>query len=303
MDQLIDQTTLEYCSNLEGILAIKAILGFIMFGVALELTINDFRLVKESPKGPIVGLLSQVLVLPVLTIILIHIMRPPATVALGMILVAACPGGSVSNFLGVVARANAALQVTLSALTTATGLIFTPLNFWLYGSMYEPSAKMLQKINVPPSDVALEIFVILGTPLAIGMLIRHFLPQIAEKITRPIKTASIIIFAGLVLGAVIKEQETIQKFGIAIIAIVSIHNALGFIGGYWFARLMRLPERDCRSVSIETGIQNSGLGLGLICSYFAGAGGMAMIAAAWGVWHLIAGGTIAFYWSRKPVPH
>lgn len=303
MDFNIDQTTLEYCKNLENILAIKVILGFIMFGVALELTVQDFKLVKEHPRGPLVGLASQLFVLPILTIILIHILQPPATIALGMVLVAACPGGSVSNFLGVMAKANAALQVTLSALTTVAGLIFTPLNFWLYGSMYGPSAKLLRTIEVPPLEVAREIFVILGLPLAIGMVIRHYYPSIAAKITKPVKTASILIFAGLVIGALIKESKVIVTFGPIIIAIVALHNALGFIGGYWFARATRLPERDCRSVSIETGIQNSGLGLGLICAFFDGSGGMAMIAAAWGVWHLIAGGTVAFYWSRKPLPH
>lgn len=297
----IDEVHLNYCANLENVVLIKVILGFVMFGVALELTVDDFKNIARNPKGTLVGLASQVFVLPILTILLIFLLKPSASIALGMILVAACPGGSVSNFLGVVAKANAALQVTLSALTTVVGLFFTPFNFWLYGSMYPPSAAMLKEISVSPFEVGIEIFIVLGTPLALGMLMRHYAEPLALKLNKPMKNLSLGIFALIVIGAVIKELDNIVLYGTTILSIVVVHNASGFIGGYWFGRMFGLPERDCRSVCIETGLQNSGLGLGLVCGYFGGLGGMAMVAAAWGVWHLIAGGTVALYWSRRPV--
>jgi BASS family bile acid:Na+ symporter len=160
---------------------------------------------------------------------------------------------------------------------------------------------MLKEIAVDPVVVGMEIFLVLGTPLLLGMLLRNRFEALALKITKPIKNISLIIFAVIVIGAIAKEATVIATYASTILWIVVVHNASGFVGGYWFGRMFRLPERDCRSVSIETGLQNSGLGLGLVCSYFDGLGGMAMVAAAWGVWHLISGGTIALYWSRKQV--
>jgi BASS family bile acid:Na+ symporter len=178
----------------------------------------------------------------------------------------------------------------------------TPFNLTLWGSLNPGTARILQAVHLSPVDVFITVFIILGIPLGIGMLISRSFPALADKIRRPFKIFSLIFFIGIVTAALaVNWQNFINYIGLVFIGVL-IHNALALNLGYWTGRLCRLSERDNRAVSIEVGIQNSGLGLVLVFNFFEGLGGMAIIVAWWGIWHIIAGLITAFIFSRRPLP-
>ncbi len=296
MHESLDQVQLDFSP--ESLFFLNIVLGFIMFGVALELKLDDFRQILIKPKGPIVGVISQFILLPALTFCLIWLMKVEASMALGMILVAACPGGNISNFISLLAKGNVALSVTLTAIATLLAIVMTPFNFTFWGSLYPPSAKILTKISLDPIEMFTTVLFLLGIPLILGMWTTHQFPQLTKKIIKPIKILSIIIFAAFVVVALYNNFGYFLEYIHIIILIVFLHNAIAFIGGYGFAKLLGLDQASARSITIETGIQNSGLALVLIFGFFGGLGGMALIAAWWGIWHIVTGLSLAFVWSK-----
>ncbi len=296
----LDQVQLNF--NPQGLFAINAAIGLMMLGVALELKLDDFKRIFIAPKAPAIGLGAQFLLLPALTFLLTLILRPPPSIALGMILVAACPGGNLSNIITYLARGNCAVSVSMTAVSTLAAIVMTPFNLSLWGSLNPGTARILQAVNLSPVDVFITVFIILGIPLGIGMLISRSFPALADKIRRPFKIFSLIFFIGIVAAALaVNWQNFVHYVGLVFIGVL-IHNALALNLGYWTGRLFRLSEQDNRAVSIEVGIQNSGLGLVLVFNFFGGLGGMAIIVAWWGIWHIIAGLITAFIFSRCPLP-
>ena len=296
----LDQVRLNF--NPQGLFAINAAIGLMMLGVALELKLDDFKRILIAPKAPGIGLGAQFIFLPAFTFLLTLILRPPPSIALGMILVAACPGGNLSNIITYLARGNCAVSVSMTAVSTLAAIIMTPFNLTLWGNLNPGTARILQAVHLSPVDVFMTVFIILGIPLGIGMLISRSLPALADKIRRPFKIFSLIFFIGIVTAALaVNWQNFINYIGLVFIGVL-IHNALALNLGYWTGRLLRLSERDNRAVSIEVGIQNSGLGLVLVFNFFEGLGGMAIIVAWWGIWHIIAGLITAFIFSRRPLP-
>ena len=284
----------------ESLNILNLTLCVIMFGVALNLKKDDFVLIVKNPRSAITGLVSQFLLLPLLTLGLVYVMNPCPTIALGMFLVASCPGGNLSNFISLLAKGNVALSVSLSAASTMLSIVMTPFNFAFWANLYEPAAAELQRIAMDPVDILLTIILILGIPLVLGMLFNHRFPKLTAKINKPIRVLSLLFFAGYIVAALIANHEAFVKYIGSIILIVLLHNAIALTGGYAFAMLNRLGIRDRRTISIETGIQNSGVALVLIFGpIFDGKGGMALIAALWGIWHLVAGVSLATFWSRK----
>ncbi|MFK7925496.1 MAG: bile acid:sodium symporter family protein [Bacteroidia bacterium] len=276
-------------------------LAFIMFGVALNLRWEDFQRVIAKPKIPLAGVASQFLFLPALTWVLVYILEPCPSMALGMFLVAACPGGNVSNFLALMSKANVALSVSLTAIATVLSIFMTPLNFTFWASMYPPAAQMLyDDIDMDPLAIFIKVLLVLGLPLVVGMWTASKFPTFTKKALKPIQALSLLIFASYVVAAIVGNWEFIWKYVPYVIGIVFLHNALGLLTGYMSGYLVRAPQRDRRSISIETGIQNSGVALVLVFgTLFDGLGGMALIAALWGVWHLIAGISLAMIWSKR----
>jgi BASS family bile acid:Na+ symporter len=272
-----------------------------MLGVSLELRPADFKRIFISPKAPSIGLGAQFILLPGFTFLLTLVLRPTPSMALGMILIAACPGGNLSNIITYLARGNAAVSVSMTAVSTAAAIIMTPLNLSLWGSLNPATAPILRQVSLNPIDVFTTIVLILGIPLTIGMILSHIFPHLIEKIRKPFKIASFIIFIGFVGAALSANWQIFLRVIGLVVFGVFLHNALALSIGYWFARLFRLEERDSRAVSIEVGIQNSALGLILIFNFFEGLGGMAIVAAWWGIWHIISGLTMALYWSRRPL--
>jgi len=296
----IDQVQLNF--NPQGIFAINAAIGLMMLGVALELKLEDFKRILKAPKAPAIGLATQFVLLPAFTFLLTLIIQPPPSIALGMILVAACPGGNLSNIITYLARGNCAVSVSMTAVSTAAAIFMTPLNLTIWGSLNPHTAQLLRKVSLSPFDVFVNIFIILGIPLIVGLSVSHYFPSLAHKVRKPFKIFSLIFFLGIVAAALIANwQNFINYVGLVFFGVL-IHNALALNLGYWSGRLVGLNEADTRAVSIEVGIQNSGLGLVLVFTFFQGLGGMAIITAWWGIWHIIAGLIAAFIFSRRPLP-
>jgi BASS family bile acid:Na+ symporter len=296
----IDQARLNF--NPQGLFIINAAIGLMMLGVALELKLDDFRRILVAPKAPLIGLVAQFILLPAFTFLLTLIINPPASIALGMILVAACPGGNLSNIMTYLARGNCAISVSMTAVSTVAAIVMTPLNLALWGSLNPHTADILRKVSLSPLDVFITVFVILGVPLCIGLSISRLFPTLAAKVRKPFKIFSLVFFIGIVAAALAVNWQNFLKYvGLVFIGVL-IHNALALNLGYWAGRLCGLPEPDNRAVSIEVGIQNSGLGLVLVFNFFDGLGGMAILVAWWGIWHIIAGLAAAFIFSRRPLP-
>ena len=296
----IDQVRLNF--NPQGLFIINAAIGLMMLGVALELKLDDFKRILVAPKAPVIGLIAQFVLLPAFTFLLTLIINPPASIALGMILVAACPGGNLSNIMTYLARGNCAISVSMTAVSTVAAIVMTPLNLALWGSLNPHTAAILRKVSLSPLDVFITVFVILGIPLCIGLLISRSFPALAATVRKPFKIFSLVFFIGIVAAALgINWQNFLNYVGLVFIGVL-IHNALALNLGYWSGRLCGLPEPDNRAVSIEVGIQNSGLGLVLVFNFFDGLGGMAILVAWWGIGHIIAGLVAAFVFSRRPLP-
>lgn len=295
MAESIDALQLNLGSG--GLMVMNVSLCVIMFGVALELTIQDFKDLAKNPRSTIAGVFSQFVFLPLITFILIYIVQPGASLALGMMMVAACPGGNISNFFSQLSGANTALSVSMTAIATLLAIVATPLNFTFYASLYGPTNELLREVSLDFWEVFKIVVIILGIPLVCGMIVRHYKPDIALKLTKWIKGFGVLFFAAFVLIAFSMNFENFLNYVHHVVGYVFIHNAIALLGGFAIAALLKLPFEDKKSIAIETGIQNSGLGLLLIFNFFDGLGGMALIAAWWGIWHILAGFAIGWYWS------
>jgi BASS family bile acid:Na+ symporter len=295
----VDQIRLNF--NPQSLFALNVVIGLMMLGVALDLRLADFKRIFVAPKAPAVGLGAQFVLLPAFTFLLTLILRPSPSMALGMMLVAACPGGNLSNIMTYLAGGNAALSVSMTAVSTAAAVIMTPLNIALWGGLNPATAPILRRVSLDPADVFVAVFMILGIPLCAGMTLARIFPSLADRIRKPFRVVSFLIFMGFVgaaLGA--NWQIFLRVIGLVVVGVF-VHNALALSLGFGAGRLLGLESRDVRAVTIEVGIQNSALGLVLIFNFFDGLGGMAIVAAWWGIWHIIAGLTVALVWSRRPV--
>jgi len=299
MQQELDAVKIDF--DVDSLLLLNITLAIIMFGVALNITVADFKSIFKNPRAVLVGLLSQFILLPAFTFLLVLIIKPTASIALGMFMVAACPGGNISNFMTHYAKGNAALSVSLTALATLLALVMTPLNFQVWANLYEPTAAILSTVSISPFDMIKIMLLLLGIPLMLGMLTRHYFPKFASSSAKYFKVGSIVFFMLLIVLALSKNFEIFLNYIQYVILIVFAHNLLAFLLGYNTARLAKLSKKNRRTLAIETGIQNSGLGLILIFSFFDGLGGMAILAAFWGIWHIVSGLLLATYWSRKNV--
>jgi len=237
-------------------------------------------------------------VLPVVTFVMLLIAQPRPSIALGLIVVAACPGGNISNFITHRAGGNSALSVSMTAIATVGAIILTPFNIALWGNLYEPTREILRSTSIDPLQVAITVGLMLVLPLVLGITLNVMRPDLTSKINRPLQWLSMAIFTAFIALALGANWDFFLQFVGAVFALVFIHNALALLSGYLTASIFRLSAFDRRAVTIETGIQNSGLGLVLIFAFFQGLGGMAVVAAAWGIWHAISGIALASLMSR-----
>lgn len=286
-----------------GLLFMNITLALIMFGIAMQIKLEHFKLLLVSPKPVIIGFASQFFALPFVTFLLVLAIQPTPSVAMGMILVAACPGGNISNFISSLAKGNVALSITLTAIATIAAIFMTPFNFAFWGKLYSAASNLVIPIEIDAWEMIKTVLILLGIPVVLGMTFARFFPLTAQRISKPFKVFSIVAFLGFVVAALAANFGYFLKYVHLIALIVIVHNGLGLLTGYLIPTVFKLSKQDRRTISIETGIQNSGLGLVLIFNpnLFDGLGGMAFIAALWGIWHIISGMGLAYYWSRKPI--
>lgn len=301
--QVMDSVRLNF--NNDGLLLLNITLAVVMFGVALEIKLDHFTKLFKEPRPAIVGIISQIVLLPAVTFLLVKLINPTPTVALGMILVAACPGGNVSNFISATAKGNVALSVSLTAFSTLAAVITTPLNFEIWGGLYNATSPAFKPIEIDPYSMFQTVFIILGIPLILGMFVAHKFPNLTAKITKPIKTTSFVIFISYILIALLSNWTHFKNYVHLVMIIVFLHNGLALLTGYGVSYFSGLKWRERRTIAIETGIQNSGLALVLIFNpkIFPAEleiGGMAIIAAWWGIWHIVSGLSLATFWSKRP---
>lgn len=294
----VDQIRLHF--NPSGLLALNIVIGLMMLGMSLDLKFDDFKRVLRLPKAPAVGLVAQFVLLPMFTYLLTLIVRPHPSMALGMILIGSCPGGNLSNLMTYLAKGNTALSISMTAVSTAIAVIMTPLNLAIWGSLNPDTAPILRAVSLDPLDVFETIFLILGVPLVCGLTISRLWPGLVEKVRGPFKILALCVFIAVVGIALMANWSIFLKVIGLVVFVVMLHNALALSIGYGSGRLVRLAAADTRAVTIEVGIQNSALGLILIFNFFDGLGGMAIIAAWWGIWHIIAGLAVSLFWSRRP---
>ncbi|MDK3017211.1 bile acid:sodium symporter family protein [Pseudodonghicola flavimaris] len=293
----IDDITLNFSPA--SLTLLNAILAVVMFSIAIDLKPSDFDRLRRAPKPLIVGLMSQFLVLPVLTYGLVLAMQPRPSIALGLILVAACPGGNISNFITHRAGGNTALSVSMTACATVLAIVLTPLNIALWGGLYAPTRAILQQTQIDPLQVAVTVGLMLVLPLVLGMQLNLRRPDLTARLHRPLQGLSMAIFCGFILIALMSNWSFFLGYAGAVAGLVILHNALALGGGWVMATLTRLSPFDRRAITIETGIQNSGLGLVLIFAFFGGLGGMAVVAAFWGIWHAVSGLGLAAILSQR----
>lgn len=312
-ESLLELDPVKINFNAAGMHAINLVLSFVMFGVALGINPKQFSLLIKKPKSYILGLISQLVALPLLTFLIVvtfsEFITP--TVAMGMILVASCPGGNISNFMSSLSKANTELSVGLTASTTMLSVISTPTNFAVWGGLYvryinKHATHVLQPLEIDKWQMFETVFILLGIPLILGIIFARVFPNATQKIKKPIQYLSIIFFLAMIVLAFSNNLNLFLKYILFVFFIVLAHNALALGTGYGIASAFKLPDADRRTLTIETGIQNSGLGLVLLFNpkIFPPElqlGGMLFITAWWGIWHIVSGLGIAAIWSKKPV--
>ena len=294
-----DQVLIHFDANQQS--GLYWILAFIMFGVALQIRLEDFKLLWVQQKSVWAGLLSQFFLLPLLTFVLVRLMEPHPSLALGMFLVAACPGGNISNFMSAHAQANIPLSVSLTAFSSGLAVFLTPLNFMFYASLYEPTALLLTSIHVDGKELLKLQVLMLVLPLFMGMYLAHKYHSIAKTLARLVHPLSLGIFILLVSVAFWNNRVLFLEHFEVFFFWVLVHNAIALCSGYGLGLCFGLDKNSCRTLAIETGIQNSGLGLVIVFSFFSQLGGMAMITAWWGIWHIISGLAVSTNYRYRPL--
>jgi BASS family bile acid:Na+ symporter len=308
--EILDHVRLNFSPS--GLLFLNIALAFVMFGVALDIRVEHFTDLIKKPKSAIVGFISQTFLLPAFSFLMVIILNPTPTVALGMILVAACPGGNISNFISSMAKGNVALSVSLTAMSTSAAIFFTPFNFAFWGNLYihfynaHSAAGLVRTLEIDNFQMFQTVFILLGIPVIAGLFIAKRFPAITQKINKPINKGSLVFFVVMVISLLAANFSQFKSYIHLVFLFVILQNALALGIGYAFSSLFKCPQKDRRTIAIETGIQNSGLALALmfnpkIFPPEMELGGMAVIAAWWGVWHIISGLGIAWFWSHKPL--
>ncbi|GAB3550570.1 bile acid:sodium symporter family protein [Noviherbaspirillum agri] len=294
----IDQVQLNF--NPQALLGLNLILALVMFGVALDLKLSDFKQALRTPKALAIGLFGHHILFPAGTFLLIKLIDPMPSIALGMLLVSSCPAGHISNFFTHRAGGNAALSVSISTLSTAGAVFMMPLNVAFWANQDAGMRAIMRDFSLDPVAMLIDVGILLGVPLVAGLFISHRMPRLAARMLKPMRIFSLGVFAVFVTGALLANWKFFLAYGAMVVGTVFVHNACALGSGYGLAKLFGLAERDSRAVAFETGIQNSGLGLVLIFNFFGGLGGMAIVTAWWGIWHIFAGMALSTYWMKKP---
>ena len=285
----------------DNLLVLNICLALIMFSIALDIRREDFESLWKNPKPALIGMIAQLVLLPIGTVALVFIFNPPPSVALGMVAISACPGGNNSNYSTHLAKGNTALAITTTSISVIVCMVTMPLYIWLGAKVIPNIVNLQREVSLDPFEMVKIIGFLILTPLVIGMLVRQKFPDFTTKIQKPFKTLSMILFFGLIIGALLANIKNIKEYVGQVFLIVAVLNALALSGGYYFAKINGLSEADRRAITFETGIHNVTLALIVIFNFFDGLGGMALVAAWYGIWDLITGFALAIYWGKKGI--
>ena len=285
--ELLDSITLELGGGSE--LALQLILSLMMFAVALGLRTEHFRFFKDNPKIYLAGVFAQIIGLPVLTLLICYVVNPPPSVALGMILIACCPGGNTSNLLALFGRANTALSVSLTATSSLAAAFITPISIIFWSQLYAPTQSLLTDINLDKASFLQNTLMILALPIIIGMFMARFAPSLSAKLQKPLSAIAGLGLIAIIVGACLQYIPVFFQLGITIFALVIAHNGLAFLMGYLSGVISGADKPSRRALTFEVGIQNSGLGIVILLTKLGGLGGAGVVAGLWGTWHIIAG--------------
>lgn len=291
-----DEVVLNF--NPGTLVILNVVLGLIMFGIALDTTLEDFKVVARKPKPFVIAILAQLVVLPAVTFGLTLILPVTPSMALGMILVACCPPGNISQVLTHRSGGNVALSVSMTAVSNIIYIFMLPLSVAFWGSLHPTAGQLLEAVELSAWAMLLDILLIIGLPFVAGLLIRHRFPVFAGKVQPYVKWFSLLALVGFIVAALIGNWSYFVAFLGIIIVVVTIHDAVALAIGYGTAVVGGLGTRERKAMTFEVGIRNAGLGLGLVFAFFGGLGGMAIVAGWWGIWDIIAGLIVAALWAR-----
>ena len=296
--ETIDQLRINFSPG--ALVILNGVLALLMFSIALDIRLDDFRQLARQPKPALVGLASEYLYLPLVTLALVHLVEPAASIALGMVLLAVCPGGSTSNYAAYLARGNTALSVMLTSVTTLGAALITPFAFGFWQGFLPARVQSGIRLSIDFADMASTVFFLVIVPVIAGVGLNELRPRWAGRLRKPFKILSAAIFVGFVLIAVAGNLPQIGEYLGVVFGLTAVHNGLALLGGFAVATLAGVSRANRRTITLETGLQNSGLGMTLVFTFFDGLGGMAIVLAWWGIWHLVTGFTLAYLWGRRP---
>ena len=267
---------------------ISILLGMIMFGMGMTLRVEDFKIAFTRPVPIILGVCLQFLIMPALGFSLALLLKLPPEISAGIVLVGSCPGGTASNVMVFLSRGNVALSIAMTTISTLLAPLLTPYLILFYARRWMP---------IDPSELFVSIVLIVLIPVILGITVKKLLPNFALKVGNSMPSISIIAIVLIIACVVALNVNHIVTMAFAIIIAVILHNALGLILGYWIARIAKQNIKNCRAISIEVGMQNSGLGAVLAHTHFTPL--TALPSAIFSIWHNISGAILASIWSRK----
>ncbi|WP_127792738.1 bile acid:sodium symporter family protein [Agromyces sp. LHK192] len=282
-----------------SMLILNVVLGLIMFGIALDTSVDDFKAVAKAPKAMAIALIAQIVLLPAVTFGLTLLLQVQGSIALGMILVACCPPGNISQVLTYRARGNVALSVSMTAVANVLYIFVLPLSLAFWGGLHPTGREFLEEVSLNGWQMMGEILLIIGLPFAVGFLLRARFPRFAAKVQPYARWISLIALVGFIVAALVGNWTVFVAVLGIVLSVVFLHDAVALGLGYASARIGGLPSRDRKALTFEVGIRNAGLGLGLVFTFFGGLGGMAVVAGWWGVWDIIAGLIVASLWAWR----
>ena len=280
-------------------LVLSLVLATMVFSVALELKLTDFTRIAQTPRSVVAGLVPQFVLLPLVTWAATLMLDLPPNIEAAMILVACCPGGSLSNVVTHYGRGNTALSVSVSAVAAVMALFLTPFNFTWMVSSNPATAGWLKQLDIDASAIWWSLLALLAVPMVLGLFFNHRWPEWTARIRKPLGHFSLLALLAFIVLGLIKERQLLTAQILPQLLIVVLHNAAGLALGWAAAMAFRVAERDRRAIMIEGGMQNSGLALGIIAVQFNADLGMVIIASLWGMWHIVSGMTLATFWRKK----
>ena len=270
--------------------AINYMLGMVMFGMGLTLNLQDFKIVFSRPKDVIVGCLAQFTVMPLLAWGLAQLFQLDEALALGVVLVGCCPGGTASNVITYLAKGDLALSVGMTGVSTLLAPLLTPLLTWALAG---------KSIQVDVASMFLSIFCVVILPIVVGLLVKWLWPNFTQRAIDYLPAFSSLAIAFLVAVVIAANAEKLLAGGLVIVVVVILHNVFGLSLGYLIASLLRMSDSKRRAVSIEVGMQNSGLASSLATIHFAAYPLATIPGAIFSVWHNLSGAAVAYLYNKK----